>query len=139
MSSKKQKQRKGAMPTELTKGAPWTPGPWRTGPTPHGHCRIYADSEVHAVARTYGEELNSIGICELTGPRNAADAVVISLAPEMLEVVLHIAFSDEIRATGKDDHSADWHLLVARTRANDIFDFLASNPVTNGSKQGGAT
>lgn len=69
-------------------GTPWTPGPWTTGPAPHGHCRIYSEAETHAIARTYGPELNGIGICSLTGLQNAADAALIALAPEMAEILL---------------------------------------------------
>jgi hypothetical protein len=69
-------------------GTPWTPGPWTTGPAPHGHCRIYSEAETHAIARTYGPELNGIGICSLTGPQNAADAALIALAPEMVVILL---------------------------------------------------
>lgn len=71
-------------------GTPWTPGPWTTGPAPHGHCRIYSEAETHAIARTYGPELNGIGICSLTGPQNAADAALIALAPEMVEILLKL-------------------------------------------------
>ena len=67
---------------------PWTPGPWTTGPAPHGHCRIYSAAETHAITRTYGPELNGIGICSLTGPQNAADAALIALAPEMVNILL---------------------------------------------------
>ena len=73
---------------ELTfKDVPWTQGPWGIGPKPLGHCRIYAPSEVHAIARTYGPTLNNVGVCQLTGPRNYADAALISLAPAMADVI----------------------------------------------------
>lgn len=62
-----------------------TPGPWTVGPKPYYHCRIYASSENHAIARTYGPELNGIGVCSLTGPQNEADARLIAAAPDLLE------------------------------------------------------
>lgn len=64
-----------------------TPGPWRTGKVPHGDCRVYSDSHEHAIARTYGPDLNGIGVCQLTGPTNKADALLIAAAPELLEAV----------------------------------------------------
>ena len=89
-----QQSRKKAMPKQddatwkpkITAGAPWTKGPWATGPHPHGHCRISAPGEPHAIARTYGPDLNGIGVCELTGPKNAADAALICEAPVLAEV-----------------------------------------------------
>lgn len=74
----------------LSEGQNYTPGPWTVGYPPHGHCRIYSRTEVHAIARTYGNELNGIGVCDLTGPKNAADAVLISAAPELLEALIRI-------------------------------------------------
>ena len=74
---------------EIT-GTPWTPGPWHVGPSPTGNCRIYSKSETHAIARTYGPDLNSIPTCELTGPNNAADAALIALAPEMANVCIKL-------------------------------------------------
>lgn len=65
-----------------------TPGPWFTGKKPHGHCRIYAQSEAHAIARTYGPELNGIGVCSLTGPEKEADAKLIAAAPELLDALI---------------------------------------------------
>ncbi len=50
-----------------------TPGPWRMG-RKGNECRIYADPDQHAIARTYGPSLNGIGVCELTVPENKADA-----------------------------------------------------------------
>lgn len=64
-----------------------TPGPWFTLKKPHGHCRIFAPSEGHAIARTYGPELNGIGVCSLTGPQNEADARLISAAPCLLSAL----------------------------------------------------
>ena len=64
-----------------------TPGPWKTGPKPYGHCRIYSDAETHAIARTYGPDLNGIGVCDLTGPMNWADAHLIAATPELLEAL----------------------------------------------------
>lgn len=61
-----------------------TPGPWHTGQSTGSDCRIYAPTENHAIARTYGPELNGIGVCALTGPKNKADARLIAAAPELL-------------------------------------------------------
>ena len=62
-----------------------TEGPWRVGVTEDSACRIYADEYPdHAIARTYGQDLNGIGICQLTGPQNRADARLIAAAPELL-------------------------------------------------------
>ena len=72
-----------------------TPGPWCVGQYPDAHCRIYAPKETHAIARTYGPELNGIGVCRLTGQQNAADAVLIAAAPELLDV-LRAIISDGI-------------------------------------------
>ncbi len=52
-----------------------TPGDWSTN-----GCRIYAASEGHAVARTYGPEVNGIGVAGLTGSQNRADAEFIAHA-----------------------------------------------------------
>jgi len=65
-----------------------TPGPWKVGPRPHGNCRVYAASESHAIVRTYGPDLNGIGVCELTGPRNEADARLIAAAPDLLHMLV---------------------------------------------------
>jgi hypothetical protein len=64
-----------------------TPGPWEVGNAPHSDCRIYAPSEVHAIARTYGPDLNGIGVCALAGPMNQADACLIAAAPELLKAL----------------------------------------------------
>ena len=61
-----------------------TAGPWHVGVAPHGDCRIYSGSESHAIARTYWPELNGIGVCDLTGPMNRADARLIAAAPDLL-------------------------------------------------------
>lgn len=66
-----------------------TPGPWRVGRAPDGDCRIYADSETHALARTYGPDLNGIGVCALNGIRNKFDAQLISAAPDLLSEAVH--------------------------------------------------
>ena len=74
----------------------FTKGPWRI--SKHSPCRIYANSEAsgHAIARTYGPELNGIGVCELTGPVNHADAKLIAAAPEMLDALyLALQFIEE--------------------------------------------
>ena len=63
-----------------------TPGPWQTG-RKGNECRIYADPDQHAIAKTYGIGLNGIGVCELTGPMNQADARLIAAAPELLEAL----------------------------------------------------
>ena len=59
-----------------------TPGPWRVGRG--SKSRIYAPYHVqpdgHAIARTYGSELNGIGVADLTGPVNIADAAYIAAA-----------------------------------------------------------
>lgn len=90
-------------------GTPWTPGPWTTGPAPHGHCRIYSEAETHAIARTYGPELNGIGICSLTGPQNAADAALIALAPEMANVMLKL----KAALTLDQEHTESCQMLTA--------------------------
>ena len=64
-----------------------TPGPWQTG-RKGNECRIYADPDQHAIAKTYGIGLNGIGVCELTGPMNQADASLIAAAPDLLEALL---------------------------------------------------
>lgn len=64
-----------------------TPGPWHMG-RKGNECRIYADRDQHAIARTYGTGLNGIGVCELTGPENKADAILIAAAPELLEALV---------------------------------------------------
>ena len=64
-----------------------TPGPWSVGRFTGSDCRIYADPDQHAIARTYGPDLNGIGVCELTGPKNKADARLIAAAPTMLHAL----------------------------------------------------
>ncbi len=73
-----------------------TPGPWEVGPAPYGDCRIYAPSEVHAIAKTYGPDLNGIGVCALTGPMNKSDARLIAAAPDLLAALreMYHAFLD---------------------------------------------
>ena len=73
-----------------------TPGPWKVDSAPHGDRRIYAPSEVHAIAITYGPDLNGIGICALTGPMNKLDARLIAAAPELLAALreMYHAFLD---------------------------------------------
>jgi len=63
-----------------------TPGPWRVGRAGN-ECRIYSPADEHAIARTYGLNLNGIGVCELTGPKNKADAELIAAAPEMKDAL----------------------------------------------------
>ena len=87
MSTTKTKSRFENWAPKTTGGAPWTQGPWTTGPAPHGHCRVYAPTTAHAIARTYGPTLNQIGVCELTGTSNAANAALISHAPIMIDVM----------------------------------------------------
>ena len=67
-----------------------TAGPWHVGVAPHGDCRIYSGSESHAIARTYGPELNGIGVCDLTGPMNRADARLIAAAPDLLALLIEL-------------------------------------------------
>ena len=88
-----------------------TPGPWYVG-RQGNLCRIYAEGEPHAIARTYGPGLNGIGVCELTGPRSVADARLIAAAPELLEVV--IAFMDAIHL------APDMESIRAGVRAADL-------------------
>ena len=73
-----------------------TPGPWEIGNAPHSDCRIYAPSEDHAIAKTYGPDLNGIGVCALTGPINRADARLIAASPDLLDALREIyhAFLD---------------------------------------------
>lgn len=73
-----------------------TPGPWCMG-RKGNECRIYADRDQHAIARTYGTGLNGIGVCELTGPENKADARLIAAAPELLAALKGMleVFGDE--------------------------------------------
>lgn len=111
-------------------GTPWTPGPWTTGPAPHGHCRIYSEAETHAIARTYGPELNGIGICSLTGPQNAADAALIALAPEMANVMLKL----KAALTLDQEHTESYQMLTAlltdaMCEATELLDRLAAATV----------
>lgn len=76
-----------------TKNAPWTPGPWETGPQPNGVCRIYAPSEVHAICRTYGPDVNGVATCALGSPRDAANAKLIALSPMLAE---HIFILEDV-------------------------------------------
>lgn len=75
---------------DLSEGQNYTPGPWYVGFPPYGNCRIYSRAENHAIAKTYGPGLNEIGVGELTGPKNAADAVLISAAPELLQALIRM-------------------------------------------------
>lgn len=74
-----------------------TPGPWRVGKTKEGDCRIYSDSCMHAIARTYGPDLNGIGVCALTGPKNKADARLIAAAPDLLAALKGILAVASVR------------------------------------------
>lgn len=44
------------------------------------HVRIYADSHQHAIARTYGSELNGIGCASMTGENERNNAAYICAA-----------------------------------------------------------
>lgn len=87
---------------------PWSVGPWTTGAGPSGHCRIYSPSETHAIARTYGNELNGIGVCELTGPKNHGDAVLISQAPAMAVVIGMLKQSLTCAHAGRPQEAEKW-------------------------------
>ena len=65
----------------------WSKGPWSLGAKKHGHCRIYSLDETHAIARTYGEQLNGITCCSKTTPQNAIAARMIAAAPDMTQVI----------------------------------------------------
>ena len=106
----------------ITKGAPWTPGPWKLGQAPHGHRRIYASQETHAIARTYGQELNGIGVCELTGPKNQADAVAISELPVLLEIAARLQAFMAARGNELPRGKGEFDLLVAVKLSGDVFD-----------------
>ena len=73
-----------------------TPGPWRVGRG--SKSRVYAPYHVqpdgHAIARTYGSELNGIGVADLTGPVNIADAAYIAAA----NPATVLALLDEVEA-----------------------------------------
>lgn len=105
-------------------GTPWTPGPWTTGPAPHGHCRIYSIAETHAIARTYGTELNGIPTCELTGPQNAADAALIAEAPQMAQVCIKLQAAYMLIDT---EHTKEFKALLAdaMSEATSIIERLA--------------
>lgn len=108
-------------------GTPWTPGPWTTGPAPHGHCRIYSEAETHAIARTYGPELNGIGICSLTGPQNAADAALIALAPEMVEILLKLKAALTLDQESSENCQAITALITdAMCEASELIDRLVA-------------
>jgi hypothetical protein len=108
-------------------GTPWTPGPWTTGPAPHGHCRIYSEAETHAIARTYGPELNGIGICSLTGPQNAADAALIALAPEMVNVMLKLKAALTLDQENAESCNAITALITdAMCEASELIDRLVA-------------
>lgn len=87
-----------------------TPGPWHIGPKPHGHCRIYATGEGHAIARTYDTEMNGIGVCALTGPMNEANARLIAAAPELLDALTQIVECEKRRAADLR-HREAWKLV----------------------------
>ena len=99
-----------------------TKGPWHVG---NGcRCRIYSPDDGHAIARTYGEELNGIGVCELTGGENEADARLIAQSPAMLEE-LESAYAmlsellEFLRAMGGMGVSRQKRSLIAK-RVNSI-------------------
>ena len=77
-----------------------TPGPWRVGRGSKN--RIYAPYHVqpdgHAIARTYGSELNGIGVADLTGPVNIADAAYIAAANPATALALLDAANTSRRA-----------------------------------------
>ena len=113
------------IPVNNGMSAQHTPGPWRTGPSPTADCRIYADSSDanHAIAKTYGPDLNGIGVCDLTGPRNRADAKLIAAAPEMLDMMyLALQFIEEsmlcpdARTLSIDDAMAQIQAVIAKAR-----------------------
>lgn len=102
-----------------------TPGPWRIGPSPTADCRIYADNSGanHAIARTYGLEMNGPGVCELTRPMNRADAKLIAAAPEMLDMMyLALQFIEEsmlcpdARTLSVDDAMAQIQAVIAKAK-----------------------
>ena len=98
----------------------YTPGPWRVGQTNHGGCRIYSDSHEHAIARTYGHDLNGIGVCSLTGPENKADALLIAAAPELLaalELMMFDAQGVDIYESGASQAELDDRVECGRTLA----------------------
>ena len=89
---------------------------------PHGHCRIYAASETHAIARTYGPELNGIGVCELTGPENHADAIVISKLPILLEIAAQLQAFEAASGGSYPECRGAFNLLVAVKLSGSVYD-----------------
>lgn len=117
----------------ITAGAPWTRGPWTIGPPPDGHCRIYSPHESHAIACTYGPDLNGIGTCRLTGPKNAADAALISEAPLLAEIAARLIAWEAKGGQFPDAKTPGaWHLLVALTLAKDAFDRIIETTCKEG-------
>ena len=110
----------------ITADAPWTQGPWNVGPKPHGHCRIYAAGETHAIARTYGPELNGIGVCELTGPKNHADAIAISELPILLEIAAQLQAFEAAAGDYFPKGPGAFHLLCAVKLSGGVFDRIIS-------------
>lgn len=110
----------------ITADAPWTQGPWTVGPKPHGHCRIYAASETHAIARTYGSEFNGIGVCELTGPKNYADAIAISELPVLLEIAARLQAFEAAAGESFPQCPGAYSLLVAVKLSDSVFDRIIS-------------
>lgn len=83
-------------------------------------CRIYAPTENHAIARTYGPELNGIGVCSLTGPKNKADARLIAAAPELLaalELLMGALDNSRIPEGGWDKVFDAARAAIAKSRA----------------------
>jgi hypothetical protein len=93
-----------------------TPGPWEIGNAPHSDCRIYAPSEVHAIAKTYGPDLNGIGVCALTGPMNRADARLIAAAPELLKALIALERTAGIPAMNDDPVRVKARAAIAKAK-----------------------
>lgn len=122
-----------AIRIHLTAAAPWTKGPWITGPAPHGHCRIYSADETHAIARTYSPVLNGIAVCQLTDHQHAANARLISLAPEIAEAIAALASS--VKLLG-GDHVMSLHRLAKACRVTDkVFKRLLRSSIPNLPRQ----